>query len=67
MVLGALELDKKKTTVTYPWLGNTGSAALPLTLDYLEKEHSLNKGDVMALLGIGSGLTSLIMGIEWNH
>lgn len=66
MVLGALELDKKKTTITYPWLGNTGSAALPLTLDYLRREHHLNKGDKIILLGIGSGLSSLIMGLEWN-
>lgn len=67
MVLGALELDKKKTAITYPWLGNTGSAALPLTLDYLRQEHGLKKGEKIALLGIGSGLTSLIMGLEWNH
>jgi acyl-CoA:acyl-CoA alkyltransferase len=63
-----LNLAKYKTFHTYPYLGNTGSVALPITLDQLmvqNIEQNLKKGDKVALLGIGSGLSSLFMGIEW--
>lgn len=63
MVLQALELDRKKTTTTYQRLGNTGSAALPLTLNQLLDSNPA-PGSKIALLGIGSGLTSLMLGME---
>jgi 3-oxoacyl-[acyl-carrier-protein] synthase III len=63
LVLKALELDQKKTTTTYQRLGNTGSAALPLTLNQL-LDSNPPPGSKIALLGIGSGLTGLMMGME---
>lgn len=47
------------------WLGNTGTVAAPLSLAIAEDKNILNKGDKVALLGIGSGISSLMMGIEW--
>lgn len=63
LVLKALELHQKKTTTTYQRLGNTGSAALPLTLNQLLDSRPA-AGSKIALLGIGSGLTTLMIGME---
>ncbi len=64
-VLEALGLKQKKTFITYPDFGNTGSSALPLTLAKLmEQKERPQKGEKVILLGIGSGLTSLMLGIQ---
>jgi len=59
-----LNLDMSKDFSTYETLGNTGSAALPVTLAQAFKEGILKSGEKTCLLGIGSGLSSIIMGIE---
>ena len=46
-------------------LGNTGSVAAPLSLALAEENGSLAVGDKIALLGIGSGLNTVMMGLEW--
>ncbi len=58
-------LDLKKDFSTLEFLGNTGSASLPVTLAMGVEEGVLKKGDKAALLGIGSGLNCLMMGVEW--
>ncbi len=64
--LESLELTHKKTYKTYPFLGNTGSSALPITLMMAaEDPNVLKKGDSIALLGIGSGLSSIMLGVQW--
>lgn len=60
-----LNIQNVKTYSTYPYWGNTGSCALPLTLIKLAQEGQIKSGEVLALLGIGSGLTSLMMGVKW--
>lgn len=60
-----LGLDIKKDYSTLEYLGNTGSAALPVTLAIGEEKGAVVKGDTVALLGIGSGLNCLMMGVEW--
>ncbi|MBT5095877.1 MAG: 3-oxoacyl-ACP synthase III [Halobacteriovoraceae bacterium] len=66
LVLEALGLIERPTYKTYPFLGNTGSAALPITLAMLDREEKkINKGQKLALLGIGSGLSSIMLGVEW--
>jgi len=59
-----LELDLQKDFSTLEYLGNTGSAALPVTLAMGEEQGVVQKGDSVALLGIGSGLNCLMMGLE---
>jgi 3-oxoacyl-[acyl-carrier-protein] synthase-3 len=61
-----LELDISCDHSTYPKYGNTGSAALPLTLYDAYKANKLNKDDKIALLGIGSGLHTSMMELKWN-
>ena len=64
-VMSALGLRDKKTLLTYPQFGNTGSSALPLTLAKLvESPDGPLPGDKLVLLGIGSGLASLMLGLE---
>jgi 3-oxoacyl-[acyl-carrier-protein] synthase-3 len=59
-------LDLKINTFrTYPLWGNTGSAALPLTLMKLSESGLLKKGHRVGLLGMASGLASTMMGIQW--
>lgn len=65
LVLEALGLSSHPTHITYDSLGNTGSAALPITLIKLIEENKVKKGDKVALVGIGSGLTSLMFGVQW--
>ena len=59
----SLELEKDFSTLEY--LGNTGAASLPSTLALGAEKGFLDSGDRIALLGIGSGLNSLMLGVEW--
>lgn len=63
----ALNLDITKDYSTYPWLGNTGSVALPITLCHASEQHVLQDNSPVLLLGIGSGLSSIMMGILWQN
>lgn len=65
LTMSSLDLEEIKTYKTYDYLGNTGSAALPVTLSLLSDKDIIAKGDKVALLGIGSGLNSIMMGVEW--
>lgn len=59
-----LGLDKSLDFSSFEYYGNTGSAALPLTLSLALKNKVLKSGDIVSLLGIGSGLHSIMMGVE---
>ena len=58
-------LDLRKDFSTLEFLGNTGSASLPTTLAMGIEKNVLKAGDKAALLGIGSGLNCMMMGVEW--
>ena len=60
-----LSLGLKKDFSTLEYLGNTGAASLPSTLALGAEKGLLESGDRIALLGIGSGLNSLMLGVEW--
>ncbi len=61
----ALDLDLAKDFSTFETLGNTGSVALPATLAAAIESGSVQSGDRVALLGIGSGLNSLMLALDW--
>ncbi|MDR0353975.1 MAG: 3-oxoacyl-ACP synthase III [Opitutaceae bacterium] len=61
----ALKLDPAKDFSTFETLGNTGSVALPATLATAIETGAIRDGDRVALLGIGSGLNSLMLALEW--
>ena len=64
LTLDTLGLPAEKDFPTVSFMGNTGSAALPGALALGLREKSIAKGDKMALLGIGSGLSCLMLGME---
>jgi 3-oxoacyl-[acyl-carrier-protein] synthase-3 len=65
-MLTELGLPLDRDFQTFEQFGNTGSAALPLTLMKASEEGFFKSGDKIALLGIGSGLTSTMLGMEWT-
>jgi acyl-CoA:acyl-CoA alkyltransferase len=64
-ILRTLQIPKEKDYVTYRFLGNMGTAALPVTAAIAEERGFLKAGQRTAFLGIGSGLTCLMVGLEW--
>lgn len=64
-MLDALGLPQARDVATFPWLGNTGSVALPLALAAAAHWGRLNSGTRTALLGIGSGINSVMIGCQW--
>ncbi len=65
LLFNMLELDPAKDFPSLEFLGNTGAASLPTTLALAQDEGALNSADKIALLGIGSGLVCLMLGVEW--
>ncbi len=60
-----LGLDLAKDFSSFETLGNTGSAALPATLVRAVESGAVKEGDKVALLGIGSGINSLMLAVSW--
>jgi len=61
-----LQLDPAFDYPTVEFLGNTGAVALPTALSLgLENSHAI-PGDRIALLGIGSGLNSIMLPLDWT-
>lgn len=58
-------LDLAKDFSTFETLGNTGSAALPTALALAVDQGVVKPGHKAALLGIGSGINSLMLAVEW--
>jgi len=58
-------LDLGRDFSTFETLGNTGSAALPTALALAVGQGAVKAGDKVALLGIGSGINSLMLAVEW--
>lgn len=65
-ILEALGLKPQCDFITYPWLGNTGSVALPISLALAARQGFLSDGDCVGLLGIGSGINCLMMTVDWH-
>jgi 3-oxoacyl-[acyl-carrier-protein] synthase-3 len=61
-----LELPLVIDFPTVEFLGNTGAAALPMAAALGIEQGHLQAGDRVALLGIGSGLNALMLGLEWQ-
>jgi len=64
-VLDALGIPEDRDFSTYKYLGNMGTAALPTAAALAGEREFLNPGDNVAFLGIGSGLNTIMLGINW--
>lgn len=63
MMCDVLGIDPTKAPLTFPTLGNVGPASVPITL--AEEVDSLQPGDRVLLLGIGSGINAMATEILW--
>jgi 3-oxoacyl-[acyl-carrier-protein] synthase-3 len=66
MMLESLGLTVDRDFATFPWLGNTGSVALPITLAIAAEQGFLSRDQHVALLGIGSGINCVMLGVDWQ-
>lgn len=60
-----LDLNIDKDYSTFNLLGNVGSASLPITLAKALENGAILPDDPVALLGIGSGLSSMMIAMQW--
>lgn len=62
----ALELNPEKDHSSFERCGNIGSVSLPVTLAMAIENGRAHPGEQAALLGIGSGLHCMMLGLEWT-
>lgn len=65
LLFNSLELDLAKDFSTFEFLGNTGAVALPITMAMGVEKSPPPPDSKLALLGIGSGLNCLMLGVQW--
>ena len=66
MMLQSLELSPERDFCTFPWLGNTGSVALPITMALAVERGFIQPQEQVAMLGIGSGINCVMLAVEWQ-
>lgn len=66
MMLDELNLPANRDYSTFSWLGNSGSVALPTALAMALRSGFIGSGSQVALLGIGSGINSVMMTTQWQ-
>lgn len=66
LIFQTLGLDPTIDFSTFEFLGNTGSAALPVTAALAAERGHLQPGDLTAFMGIGSGVNVILLGVEWQ-
>ncbi len=62
---GILGIDLTKIFRLYPDFGNVGPAGVPIALSKLEETGRLQKGQRVAILGIGSGINCTMAELYW--
>ncbi|MGW8257533.1 MAG: 3-oxoacyl-ACP synthase III [Thermoguttaceae bacterium] len=61
-----LGLDPRIDYTTLEYLGNTGAVAAPMTAAIGMENGRLQTGDKVAMMGIGSGINVIILGLDWQ-
>jgi 3-oxoacyl-[acyl-carrier-protein] synthase-3 len=64
-ILDTLGIPAEKDFTTFRHLGNIGTVSLPITAAIAGERGILTRGDSVGLLGIGSGLNCLMLGVHW--
>ena len=62
-IVDAVDIDPEKMPLTSPFWGNVAAAALPMTLAL--QAETLTPGDRVLCMGVGSGLNTALMEIQW--
>jgi 3-oxoacyl-[acyl-carrier-protein] synthase-3 len=58
-------MDEAKDFPTLEFMGNVGSVSLPASLAIGARRGHFKEGDNVALMGIGSGLNCMMLGLKW--
>lgn len=64
-VIQALGIPTERAPRLYPQYGNMGAASVPVGLSLATQSRLLKDGERGVLMGIGSGLNSWMMVVEW--
>ena len=67
LLFETLNLDVDKNFATLPYLGNTGSVALPTAAALGLESGFAGPGDNIGLFGIGSGVNVVLGAVEWRR
>ncbi|WP_413450407.1 3-oxoacyl-ACP synthase III [Georgenia phoenicis] len=62
-VIDAIDLPADRVPITFGYWGNVGPASLPMTL--AAQADSLEPGDRVLCLGVGSGLNTAMLELQW--
>ena len=66
LLFDTLDLDLNKNFETLAFLGNVGSVSAPITLAQAMEQGVFGPGQRGAMLGIGSGINCLMLGVDWR-
>src|SRR3990172_7883092 len=67
LLFESLGLDPAVDFATLETLGNTGAAALPITMALGIERGMLRPNDRVAMLGIGSGINCQMLSVAWQR
>ena len=62
-IIDAIGIDRHRVPTTFPRYGNVGPASIPITL--AEEQASIESGDRVLLMGVGSGLNTAMVELVW--
>ncbi len=66
LLFSSLGLEQRIDYSTFERLGNTGSTALPTAAAIGIESGHVQPGERVAMLGIGSGINVMMLGLEWG-
>ena len=66
LLFDSLGLEPEKNFETLATLGNVGSVSAPITLAMAIEQKVFGPGQRGAILGIGSGINCLMLGVDWG-
>ncbi len=64
-ILSTIGVPESKDFSTFESLGNMGTVSVPITAALADEAGFLSAGQRVAMLGIGSGLNCLMLGLHW--
>ncbi len=64
-VIRALDVPTDRAIRLYPSLGNVGAAGVPMAMSTARSDGWFGSGDTVMLMGIGSGLNTQMMRVDW--
>jgi len=67
LLFDSLSLDPAKNFETLESLGNVGSVSAPITMAMAMDQSVFRPGHKGAILGIGSGINCMMLGIDWTN